>query len=176
MFAAIRRAYPDLILIKLPTEYAPLVLRDATNRTPKKNTSSGSPELGWLAGGFGGWGCRPAQFILVNSAQSNFKARLSRSVQFRHAIFCDLALMSINAEKQLGKSDTSPPGSGEQRMLKTGSFFRDEITKCHELAAEAETASDRVFWLGLARRWVDLLRVQRSGGPNFEAVHKLRPP
>jgi hypothetical protein len=62
----------------------------------------------------------------------------------------------------------------EQIMVETGSFFRDEITKCHQLAAKAETESDRVFWLRLARRWVDLLRVQQRGGPNFEAIHKLR--
>jgi hypothetical protein len=57
-------------------------------------------------------------------------------------------------------------------MVETGSFFRDEIMKCHELAAKAKTESDRLFWLRLARRWVELLRVKQSGGPNLEAIHK----
>jgi hypothetical protein len=57
-------------------------------------------------------------------------------------------------------------------MVETGSLFiRDEIMKCHELAAKAETENDRVFWLRLARHWVDLLRDKQSGGSYFEAIH-----
>jgi hypothetical protein len=59
-------------------------------------------------------------------------------------------------------------------MLEKGSFYRGEITKCHDLSERAQTENDRGFWLRLAERWEELLRIQQSGGPNFEAIHKLR--
>jgi hypothetical protein len=58
-------------------------------------------------------------------------------------------------------------------MLETGSFFQNEITRCHGLADRAGNQADREFWLQLAHRWEELLRVKQSGAPNFEAIHKL---
>jgi hypothetical protein len=58
-------------------------------------------------------------------------------------------------------------------ILETGSFFQNQIRRCHDLADRAGDQGDREFWLQLAHRWEELLRVKQSGGPNFEAIHKL---
>ena len=58
-------------------------------------------------------------------------------------------------------------------MLETGSFLQNEM-RCLDLAYRAVNEADRDFWLQLAHRWEEVLRVKKSAGPNFEAIHKLR--
>jgi hypothetical protein len=56
-------------------------------------------------------------------------------------------------------------------MLETSDFFQVQtkkcqvkIQKCESIAARAIDKSEREFWLQLAHRWEDLLRVRQRGG------------
>ena len=49
-------------------------------------------------------------------------------------------------------------------MLKTNSFYQDQMEKCRDLAATARNESDREFWLRLAHRWEELMRGQKVVG------------
>jgi hypothetical protein len=64
--------------------------------------------------------------------------------------------------------------SGTIMLSKQALFFQIQIERCHELAGKAGNEGDREFWLQLAHRWEGLLRVEQSGKPNFEIIHKLK--
>jgi hypothetical protein len=64
-------------------------------------------------------------------------------------------------------------------MLETSDFFQVQvkvqtkkcqvqIKKCESLAAGAIDKSEREFWLQLAHRWEDQLRVRQCGGSGAE--------
>jgi len=53
-------------------------------------------------------------------------------------------------------------------IFETGEYFQVQIQKCERLAAGAVGKNEREFWLGLADRWKELLRVGQHGGTSAE--------
>jgi hypothetical protein len=61
-------------------------------------------------------------------------------------------------------------------MLRTVDFFEKQIKECRAQAVRAANKADREFWQGMADRWAQLLRAEKSyGGPDLETVRSLRP-